>query len=143
MATKAAATHADPRQKISGADLLIELGCEDLPARFVFPLAEALMHGIGEGLLKHSVVAGQAHTFATPRRLATMIEGVVLRQPDRAVERKGPKLAAALKDGAPTPAGLGFAFWKVGSRSPVRVPLYGAPPLPVLVTVSPPASLKV
>src|SRR5690242_6670476 len=91
------------------ADLLIEIGCEDLPARFVFPLAEALMHGIGEGLLKRSLVAAQAHTYATPRRIATRIEGVALRQPDRSVERKGPKLAAALKDGQPTPAGLGFA----------------------------------
>jgi len=91
------------------ADLLIEIGCEDLPARFVWPLAEALMHGFGEGLLKRSVVAGQAHTFATPRRIATLIEGVALQQPDRAVERKGPRLAAALKDGQPTPAGLGFA----------------------------------
>jgi len=109
MAKQGAATHADPRQKISGASLLIEIGCEDLPARFVHPLAEALMHGFGEGLLKRSVVAGQSHTFATPRRIATMIEGVALKQPDRAVERKGPKLTAALKDGAPTPAGLGFA----------------------------------
>ncbi|MGH8443562.1 MAG: glycine--tRNA ligase subunit beta, partial [Nevskiaceae bacterium] len=91
------------------ADLLIELGCEDLPARFVLPLAEALMHGLGEGLLKRSIVAGQAHVFATPRRLATLIEAVALTQPDRAVERKGPKLAAAIKDGVPTPAGLGFA----------------------------------
>ena len=113
-----AAPHADPRRKSSeagprqkdpGADLLVELGCEDLPARFVLPLAEALMHGFGEGLLKRSIVAGQAHTYATPRRIATRIEGVALKQPDRAVERKGPKLAAALKDGQPTPAGLGFA----------------------------------
>jgi glycyl-tRNA synthetase beta chain len=93
----------------TSADLLIEIGCEDLPARFVWPLAEALMHGVGAGLLKRSIVAGQAHTYATPRRLATVIEGVALQQPDRAVERKGPKLAAALKDGQPTPAGLGFA----------------------------------
>jgi glycyl-tRNA synthetase beta chain len=90
-------------------DLLVEIGCEDLPARFVRPLAEALMHGFGEGLLKRSVVAGQAHTFGTPRRIAVMIEDVAPRQPDRSVERKGPKLAAALKDGVPTPAGLGFA----------------------------------
>jgi glycyl-tRNA synthetase beta chain len=91
------------------ADLLIEVGCEDLPARFVLPLAEALMHGIGEGLLKRFVVGGAAHTFATPRRLAVMVEAVPLTQADRAVERKGPKLSAALKDGQPTPAGLGFA----------------------------------
>jgi glycyl-tRNA synthetase beta chain len=98
-----------PAKAPATADLLVELGCEDLPARYVLPLAEALMHGLGEGLLRHSVVAGRARTFATPRRIATLIEGVAPRQPDRAVERKGPKLAAALKDGVPTPAGLGFA----------------------------------
>jgi glycyl-tRNA synthetase beta chain len=97
------------KQPAAHADLLIELGCEDLPARFVLPLAEALMHGIGEGLLKRAVVGGAAHTFATPRRLAVVIEAVPLTQADRAVERKGPKLAAAMKDGQPTPAGLGFA----------------------------------
>src|SRR5205085_5610106 len=48
-------------------------------------------------------------TYATPRRLAFLMKGLALKQEDRAVERKGPKLAAALKDGQPTPAGLGFA----------------------------------
>src|SRR5258706_4852697 len=91
------------------ADLLIELGCEDLPARFVLPLAEALTESLGQGLLKRSIIAGPAHTFATPRRIATLIHEVALAQPDRDVERKGPKLAAALRDGQPTPAGLGFA----------------------------------
>jgi glycyl-tRNA synthetase beta chain len=88
---------------------LIELGCEDLPARFVSPLAEALTESVGQGLLKRSIIAGAAHTFATPRRIATLIHDVALAQPDRNVERKGPKLAAALRDGQPTPAGLGFA----------------------------------
>src|SRR5690349_12454835 len=97
---KGAATHAD---------LLIEIGCEDLPARYVWPLAEALARGVGEGLQKRAVTAVVAHAFATPRRIATLVEGVALQQRDQKVERKGPKLAAALKDGAPTPAGLGFA----------------------------------
>jgi glycyl-tRNA synthetase beta chain len=100
MAKKAAAARAD---------LLIEIGCEDLPARFVLPLAEALQRGFAEGLQKRAVAAGAAHLYATPRRIATRIEGLALQQADRAVERKGPKLAAALKEGQPTPAGLGFA----------------------------------
>jgi len=100
MAKRAAATDAD---------LLIELGCEDLPARYVLPLAEALARGIDRGLQKRAVAAVLAHTFATPRRIAVWIEGVALQQADQSVERKGPKLAAALRDGVPTPAGLGFA----------------------------------
>jgi glycyl-tRNA synthetase beta chain len=91
------------------ADLLVEIGCEDLPARYVLPLAEALTRGIEQGLQKRGVAAVVAHAFATPRRIAARVEHVPLRQADQAVERKGPKLAAALKDGAPTPAGLGFA----------------------------------
>src|SRR5689334_786479 len=97
---KAGATHAD---------LLIELGCEDLPARFVQPLSEALAHGVAQGLQRRAIDAVLAHPFATPRRIAVLVEHVALQQADQKVERKGPKLAAALKDGAPTPAGLGFA----------------------------------
>lgn len=91
------------------ADLLIELGCEDLPARFVAPLAQALTRGFADGLANRGVSAGAAQTFATPRRIAARIADVALTQPDRSLERKGPKLVAALKDGQPTPAGLGFA----------------------------------
>ncbi|HUR39967.1 MAG TPA: glycine--tRNA ligase subunit beta [Verrucomicrobiae bacterium] len=104
MARKAAAKSA-----ATSADLLVELGCEDLPARFVSPLAEAFARGFTEGLAKRSVMAGEVRSFATPRRLAVLVENVALRQPDRAVERKGPKLIASLKDGQPTQAGLGFA----------------------------------
>ena len=100
---------AKPKPGATHADLLIEVGCEDLPARYVWPLAEALARGVGEGLQKRAVAAVVAHAFATPRRIAVLVEGVALQQADQKVERKGPKLAAALKDGAPTPAGLGFA----------------------------------
>lgn len=93
----------------AAAELLIELGCEDLPARFVQPLAEALGAGIAGGLDERGVAHGAVRTFATPRRIAVLIADVAARQPDRDVERKGPRLQAALKDGQPTPAGLGFA----------------------------------
>ncbi|MDP3294762.1 MAG: glycine--tRNA ligase subunit beta [Nevskia sp.] len=91
------------------APLLIEIGCEDLPARYVVPLAEALSNGVTNGLAKRGVATGTARTFATPRRIAVQIDGVAVQQPDQAVERSGPAVAAATKDGVPTPAALGFA----------------------------------
>ncbi len=91
------------------APLLIEIGCEDLPARYVVPLAEALSAGITNGLSKRGVATGTARTFATPRRIAVQIDAVAVQQPDQAVERSGPAVAAATKDGVPTPAALGFA----------------------------------
>ncbi len=90
-------------------DLLLELGTEDLPARYVLPLAEALRGGIAGGLEKRGIAPGELKLFATPRRIAVLIAGVADTQPDQAIERAGPALAAALKDGQPTPAALGFA----------------------------------
>ena len=90
-------------------DFLFELGCEDLPARYVMPLAGALTQGLVEGLKKRGVTMGEAKTFATPRRLAVSITAVAATQPDQSIERLGPALAAAFKDGQPTPAALGFA----------------------------------
>jgi glycyl-tRNA synthetase beta chain len=93
----------------AAADLLIEIGCEDLPARFVVPLANSLLRAAVDALVHCNLDRGEARSFATPRRIAVLVERVALRQPDQTAERKGPKLAAALKDGVPTPAALGFA----------------------------------
>lgn len=90
-------------------ELLLEIGTEDLPARFVMPLAEALCDGIARGLERRGLTVGGARPFATPRRIAVRIAAVPERQPDQTVERLGPALTAARKDGQPTPAALGFA----------------------------------
>lgn len=89
--------------------LLIELGCEDLPARYVMPLAEALRSGVVGGLDRRGVGHGDARLFATPRRIAVQIDSVAAEQPAQSVELSGPALNVALKDGQPTPAALGFA----------------------------------
>ncbi|WP_293370239.1 glycine--tRNA ligase subunit beta [Nevskia sp.] len=91
------------------APLLLEIGCEDLPARYVMPLADALSAGITNGLAKRGVAIGAARTFATPRRIAVLVDGVAVDQPDQAIDVVGPAISAALKDGQPTPAALGFA----------------------------------
>ncbi|MES2885971.1 MAG: glycine--tRNA ligase subunit beta [Pseudomonadota bacterium] len=90
-------------------DLLIEIGCEDLPARYVVPLAEALRAGVVGGLVKRGVTHGEAKLFATPRRIAVLVAGVAEEQATQSIDLTGPALNVALKDGTPTPAALGFA----------------------------------
>jgi len=90
--------------------LLIELGTEELPPKALRQLRDAFAAGVAQGLDRRDVGRGAVESFATPRRLAVRIADVALRQPDRAVERKGPAVAAAYDaDGRPTKAAEGFA----------------------------------
>lgn len=91
------------------ADLLLEIGTEDLPARFVLPLANALALGISQGLSQRGLSFDAVQRFATPRRLAVLITSLASEQPEQCVDLAGPALAVAIKDGQPTPAALGFA----------------------------------
>lgn len=90
-------------------DLLIEIGTEDLPARYQQALVNALCKGLTDGLQARGVSQAQARAFVTPRRIAVRIASVAERQQDRRIERLGPSMKLALKDGQPSPAALGFA----------------------------------
>ncbi len=90
--------------------LLIELGTEELPPKALRRLSDAFTQGITEGLTAAGLVFGKVQSYATPRRLAVLIEDVPDAQPDRDVERKGPSLQAAYDtEGKPTRAVEGFA----------------------------------
>jgi glycyl-tRNA synthetase beta chain len=94
------------------ADLLLELGCEELPARLLDDQVGLLADGIGNGLTEAGLVeANQTiEKLSTPRRLAIRVPAVLDRQPDRVVDRKGPPESAAFDtDGKPTRAAEGFA----------------------------------
>jgi glycyl-tRNA synthetase beta chain len=96
----------------SSADLLFELGCEELPPRSLELLARSLFEGFLEQLHKSEFAydAANSRYFYTPRRLSFRISGLAERQPDQSLERKGPALQAAFdSNGRPTPAALGFA----------------------------------
>ena len=97
----------------AGADsLLVELLTEELPPKSLMRLARAFGDGLLEALrARHFTTArSRLEIFATPRRLAARVSGVLARQPDRTVERRGPAVRAALDaDGKPTQALLGFA----------------------------------
>ena len=90
------------------SDLIIELGCEELPAASVVPMAQHLGDVLAAALQACELFDGQPQIFATPRRIAARFVNVGERQPDTEVERRGPASAAAFKDGKPTKALEGF-----------------------------------
>lgn len=89
--------------------LLVELGVEELPPGAIDTLCEALALGIAGGLEDAKISFGEVSAHATPRRLAVQIRELSDKQPEREIERRGPALAAAFKDGKPTRAAEGFA----------------------------------
>lgn len=92
------------------ADLLFELGTEELPPAALKRLSETLTREFVSGLEKAALEHGRVESFATPRRLALLVEQCDLRQPDREIERRGPALQAAFDaEGNPTKAAEGFA----------------------------------
>jgi glycyl-tRNA synthetase beta chain len=96
----------------SFSDLLVELGCEELPPKSLELLAHSLFEAFLAQLQKSELAydAANSRYFYTPRRLAFRVAGLAASQPDQLLERKGPAVQAAFdNDGKPTPAALGFA----------------------------------
>lgn len=92
------------------ADLLIELGTEELPPKALKALSESFAGETLKQLDDAGFERGAMKIFAAPRRLAFRIEQVAVGQPDRDIERRGPAVKAAFDDeGHPTKAALGFA----------------------------------
>lgn len=91
-------------------DLLIEIGTEELPPKALSGLAQAFENGIADGLQKAQIGFSGSRRYASPRRLAVLLNDVDTMQPARQQERRGPALAAAFDaDNNPTKAALGFA----------------------------------
>lgn len=95
--------------EIDTQDLLIEIGCEELPPKALKTLSEAFVASIVDDLKNAGLTFGTVHEYCTPRRLALHIEGLAAKQPDRNIEKKGPPVAAGMKDGIASPALTGFA----------------------------------
>ncbi len=94
------------------APLLIELGCEELPAGQLNSQLAQLADGLKDRLLSAGLIEADAaaHRYATPRRLAVIFPRVRARQADQILERKGPSESAAFDaDGKATRAAEGFA----------------------------------
>ncbi|MCL4121996.1 UNVERIFIED_CONTAM: hypothetical protein GTU68_008211 [Idotea baltica] len=91
-------------------DFLVELGSEELPPKALKKLGESFLHGVEKGLNQAKLTYSRAYFYASPRRLAVVIEQLVTQQPDQTISIDGPPITIAFdSEGIPTPAALGFA----------------------------------
>ncbi|TNE70073.1 MAG: glycine--tRNA ligase subunit beta [Rhodobacteraceae bacterium] len=79
------------------ADLLIELFSEEIPARMQKRASEDLKSLVTNGLVEAGLTYASAGAFATPRRLALSVEGLLDASPTTVEERKGPRVDAPEK----------------------------------------------
>jgi glycyl-tRNA synthetase beta chain len=84
------------------AELLLELFSEEIPARMQARAAEDLKRLVTEKLKTAGLAFTRADSYATPRRLALVVDGLPLSQPDVTEEKRGPRV------GAPEQAVQGF-----------------------------------
>jgi len=92
------------------ADLLFEIGCEEVPAKMLTKALADLPAAV-EGKLQAARLQWQSvRALGTPRRIAIIVKGLADRQPDLDEEVVGPPVGAAFaQDGTLTKAGQGFA----------------------------------
>ena len=64
------------------ADFLLEIGCEEIPARMIDAASEELRERVGALLVRERLAGGQVTSFDTPRRLAVMVSGIAGAQAD-------------------------------------------------------------
>jgi len=84
------------------AEFLLEILSEEIPARMQARAAADLKRLVTDRLKEARLDFDRAEAFVTPRRLALVVDGLPLRQPDITEERKGPRV------GAPDQAIQGF-----------------------------------
>jgi len=95
---------------MSTRDLLVEIGTEELPPKALNKLSDAFASGIETGLKDAGINFEKINIYASPRRLAVLINSVEESQADRDIEKLGPAVKAAYdKNGNPTKAAQGFA----------------------------------
>src|SRR5215471_14824905 len=91
-------------------DFLLEIGCEEIPARMIDAGSEELRERVAKLLEKERLPpSGELRALSTPRRLAVLATGIPSSQPDVTEQITGPAVSVAFRDGQPTPAAHAFA----------------------------------
>ena len=91
-------------------DFLLEIGCEEIPARMIDAAALELRERVDKLLQRERLSGSEAvSSFDSPRRLAVLAAGIRAAQPDITEQINGPSANVAFKDGQPTPAAHAFA----------------------------------
>ncbi len=92
-------------------ELLLEIGCEELPAGWLPGLTHQIGEMVDAQLRAHRLPPeSPVETYSTPRRLTVRVVRIPERQSDLEELVNGPPVSASFKpDGSPTPAAAGFA----------------------------------
>jgi glycyl-tRNA synthetase beta chain len=91
-------------------DFLLEIGCEEIPARMIDAASQELKNRVQDLLSRERLASsGEIVTLDTPRRLAVLASGIAAAQADVTEQVTGPAVSVAFKDGQPTPAAHAFA----------------------------------
>jgi glycyl-tRNA synthetase beta chain len=99
-----------PDQKSEPRELLLEVGCEEIPAGFLSRGLTDLAVSVPAALSAARLAHGAVQIWGTPRRIAIAVAELAGRQPDVSERVVGPPVQAAFdKAGKPTKAALGFA----------------------------------
>ena len=92
------------------ADLLVEIGTEELPPKALRGLMDAFAGNLGNEINEARLEHGELHAYASPRRLAVIVEALAAGQEDRRLSQKGPPVSVAYDDkGKPLPPATAFA----------------------------------
>lgn len=93
----------------AAANVLFELGVEELPADDLDDALDQLNERVPELFDELNLERQQIQIFGTPRRLVIYAKNVAPKQTDESFVAKGPPARIAFKDGEPTKAAAGFA----------------------------------
>ncbi|MBI5520954.1 MAG: glycine--tRNA ligase subunit beta [Desulfovibrio sp.] len=91
------------------SEFILEIGTEEMPARFVPRLGEELVELFERLLAEQKIDHGGVRAFATPRRLVAHVSALSLTQRLEEEVVSGPPVKIAYADGKLTKAGEGFA----------------------------------
>ncbi len=106
---------------LSSANLLLEIGVEELPAIPLLKILDKIEKSWGDIAKEYRLESDYSFDY-TPRRLVIRSNNFPTKQADEVVELFGPPVNIAYKDGNPTPAALGFAKKCGGDFNEIRTP---------------------
>ena len=92
------------------AELLLEIGVEELPYHFILPALASLKESAERLFRDQRLAFHSVRTLGTPRRLTVVVEGLATGQTSIVKEAMGPSKTVAFDQaGQPTRAAMGFA----------------------------------
>ncbi len=106
-------------------DFLLEIGMEELPPSHFMPARDWLQASFEAFIGENRLSCDKLLVSGTPRRFFVLAKGVPILQPDIVLERTGPSVNIAYKDGELTPAALGFL--KKNNATPADVQVQSTP----------------